>query len=251
MSSGQASWGATGSSSAGETISLPASGLAYQVSEIEPKSGQREISCPVGAGRSAAERRIGVMPKGATPAKRATGSAQAPAAFTSTGAVNGLSPAVTCQAACPRWMAVTGAQDGDQIDRVCGLQQVDPGSAVAIGLQRAELVLACQQQLAARRQERAVTDALWCLEYRSGGGIERTQGGVAVIADENRGRAPGGMIPELRLGLDHRDAGMGSQLSGGADAGDPASDDDDVGMCHAPSKPVRTAVRLWPSSSQR
>src|SRR3546814_10882721 len=67
-------------------MSLPASGLAYQVSDMEQTAGQPVTSRPSGAGRMAVERRSGVRPRGASPASSAVASAQAPAALTITGA---------------------------------------------------------------------------------------------------------------------------------------------------------------------
>ena len=85
-----------GCSSAGETISAPASGLLYQLSPTPKTIGHFDTSSPPGAGIRAIDRRIGVKPSLSMPARLATSSAQAPAALISSLGSNSPLDVTTC-----------------------------------------------------------------------------------------------------------------------------------------------------------
>ena len=97
ISSAYASWGSTIVSSAGEISNFPASGLAYHASPTPKNIGHFDISWPSGAGVCAIERRNGVIATGVIPAKLATRSTHAPAAFTSVSDVWISAPHLTLQ----------------------------------------------------------------------------------------------------------------------------------------------------------
>ena len=125
-----------------------------------------------------------------------------------------------------------GAQDRHQLDRLRRAQPLQPLGAAAIGLERVQLVFGRHHHLAARRQQAALRDPLGRLEKPGGGGIERAQGGIAVVADEDRRRAAGGVIADLPLGLEHADRAIGGKLGTGANAGDATADDENIRPGH-------------------
>ena len=88
---------------------MPASGLMYQSSSTPAVIGHAALGTPSGGAKMKAERRLGCRPIGRAPASRPTTSAQAPAAFTTSGASRACVPARICQTPPSRRSDKTGA----------------------------------------------------------------------------------------------------------------------------------------------
>ena len=86
ISSGCTSCGGTGSALAGEPSSMPASGLKYQSSSMPAVIGQAALATPSGGAKMKAERRLRLQADRPRAGEGADASAQAPAAFTTSGA---------------------------------------------------------------------------------------------------------------------------------------------------------------------
>ena len=141
------------------------------------------------------------------------------------------------------------AEHRHQGDRLVRSQAFHPGALGEMALEGRKLVLGRHQHLAARRQQRSV-DEVRGVELRSADGVERAQGGVAVVGDEDRRRPAGGVVADRRLALQHDHPGIGCQPGGGGDPGDAAADHQDVGGaghaapdCFSPGRAVQSSGR--------
>ncbi|MCY1432879.1 hypothetical protein D9M71_488880 [compost metagenome] len=105
--------------------------------------------------------------------------------------------------------------------------------AVELALQLFGVAAEVHHHLAARREQRMFAEAFRrCVEEGAAGGGQGAYLGRAVGHGIERGRAPGGVVAGVLLALQYQHPPVARQPVTGGGAGDPGTDDDEVGLIH-------------------